>query len=92
MTNNNSNTSSDNSESETELPDFSTLKPSDMEPRKIVSDKNSAEYKCQLKNLLSEQRDGHNSWCICGRFCKPMETEEESFVLQVQFRNSRRNK
>ena len=37
MTDNNSNTSSNNSEFETELPDFSTIKPFDMEPRKKVS-------------------------------------------------------
>ena len=92
MNDNNANTSSDNSGSGTELPDFNNLKPFDMEPRKKVSDKNYAEYKCQLKNLLSEQRDGHNSWCKCGRFCKPMETEKGSFVLQAQFQNCRRNK
>ena len=34
MADNNSNASSNNSESETELPGFSTLKPFDMEPRK----------------------------------------------------------
>ena len=39
MADNNSNTSSDNFKSETELPDFSFLKPFDMEPRKTVSDK-----------------------------------------------------
>ena len=37
---NNSNNSSDNSESETELPDLSTLKPFEMEPRKNVNGKN----------------------------------------------------
>ena len=34
MVDKNSNTSSNNFESERELPDFSTLKPFDMEPRK----------------------------------------------------------
>ena len=37
--NNSNNTSSDNSERETELPDFSILKPFNMEPRKKVIDK-----------------------------------------------------
>ena len=37
MRDNNSNTS-DNSGSETDLPGFCTLKPFEMEPRKIVSD------------------------------------------------------
>ena len=36
--------SSDNSESETELPDSSILKPFDMEPRKTVSDKSYTQY------------------------------------------------
>ena len=40
MADNNSNTSSNNSEPETELLDFNTLKPFNMEPRKIVSDRN----------------------------------------------------
>ena len=44
MADNNFNTSSDNSESEKELPDFSTLKPFDMEPRKKVSNKNYTQY------------------------------------------------
>ena len=44
MADNNCNTSSDNSESKTELPDFSTLKPFDMEPMKKVSDKNYTQY------------------------------------------------
>ena len=38
MADNNSSTSSHNSECETELPDFSILKPFDMERRKDVSD------------------------------------------------------
>ena len=37
MTDNNSNTSSDNSESEIKLPDFWTLEPLGMEPRKKVA-------------------------------------------------------
>ena len=40
MAHNNPNTSFDNSEPETELTYFSTLKPYEMEPRKNVSDKN----------------------------------------------------
>ena len=44
MADNNSNTSSGNSKSETELPDFSTLKPFEMEPRKSLSDKNYTQY------------------------------------------------
>lgn len=40
MTDNNLNTSSNNPQSETELPGFSTLKPFDMDPRKKVNDKN----------------------------------------------------
>ena len=40
MTLNNSNTSSHNSESEKELPGFSTLKLFDMKPREKCSDKN----------------------------------------------------
>ena len=82
MAQNNPNTSSDNSKSEVELPDFSTLKPFDMKPRKKVNDKNYAEYKCQPKNVLSKQRVGRDSCCNCGRFCKPMETEEESLCCR----------
>ena len=74
MADNNSNTSSDKSELETELPDFSTLKPFDIEPRKNVSDENYTAYKRQPKDVLSKQRVGHSNWCKCGRFCKPMET------------------
>ena len=44
MTHNNSNTSSDNSESETKLSDFSTVNPFDMEIRKKVSYKNFTQY------------------------------------------------
>ena len=40
MAHDNSHTSSDNSEPETELTYFSTLKPFEMEPRKNVRDKN----------------------------------------------------
>ena len=54
MADNNSNTSFNNSESETELPNISTLKPFDMEPRKKVSDEHHAEYKCQPKGVLIE--------------------------------------
>ena len=36
----NSNTSTDSPESEADLPDFSTLRPFDMDPRKKVSNKN----------------------------------------------------
>ena len=39
MADNNSNTSSDNSKPEPELPGFSILEPFNMEPRKKVSDK-----------------------------------------------------
>ena len=41
--NNSNNTSLDNSEPETELPDFSILKPFNMEPRKKVIDKNNSQ-------------------------------------------------
>ena len=44
MTDNNSNTSSDISKTETELPDVITPKPFDMEPRKKVSYKNYTQY------------------------------------------------
>ena len=44
MADNNSNTSCENSESKTALPDFSTLKPFNMELRKTVSDKNCTQY------------------------------------------------
>ena len=44
MTDNNSNTSSDKSESETELPDFSTLKHFNMGLRKKVSNENYTQY------------------------------------------------
>ena len=44
MTDNNFHSFSHNSESETELPDFSTLKSFDMEPRKKVSNKNYTQY------------------------------------------------
>ena len=40
MTDNNLNTSSNNPQSETELPGFSTLKNLDMDTRKRVNDKN----------------------------------------------------
>ena len=63
MVDNNSKTSSDNSEPEIDLSDFSTLKPFDMEPRKKASDENYTEYRCQPKDVLSEQRVGHNS-CV----------------------------
>ena len=79
MADNNSNTSSDNSEPERELPGFSTLKSSEMEPRKKVSDKNYAQYLCQSKDVLNKQKFGHNGRRKCGRFFKTMETEEESF-------------
>ena len=79
MADNNSNTSSDNSEPERELPGFSTLKPFEMEPRKKVGDKNYAQYLCQPKDVLNKQRFGHNGWRKCGGFFKTMETEEESF-------------
>ena len=91
MADNNSNTSSDNSESETELPDLSTLKPFDMEPRKKASDENYAEYKSQPKDVLSKQRVGHNSWCKCGGFCKPMETEEESVCCRYNSKFPEKN-
>ena len=78
MVDKNSNTSSNNFESERELPDFSTLKPFDMEPRKKVNNRNYTQYYCQPKQVLSEQKFGHNSWHKCGRFCNPIETEEES--------------
>ena len=55
ISDNNSNTSSDNSESEAELPDFSTLKPIDMEPRKKVSDENCTEYKCQTNTFCANR-------------------------------------
>ena len=82
MADNNFNTSFNNSESETELPNFSILKPFDMEPRKKVSDEHHAEYKCQPKDVLSEQKVDNNSWCECRRFFKPMETEEESLCCR----------
>ena len=82
MADNSSNTLFNNSESEIELPDFITLKPFNIDPRKKVSDKNYAEYKCQTKDVLSKQRVGHNSWCKYGRFCKSMETEEESLCCR----------
>ena len=44
MVDNKYNTSSDNSESVTELSDFSTLKPFDMDPTKKVNDKNYTQY------------------------------------------------
>ena len=44
MTHNNSNTSSDNSESETKLLDFSTVNPFDMEIKTKVSYKNFIQY------------------------------------------------
>ena len=44
MGDNDSNTSSNNSESETELPDFHILKPFSMELGKKVSIKNYAQY------------------------------------------------
>ena len=44
MGDNDSNTSSNNSESETELPDFHILKPFNMELGKKVSNKNYAQY------------------------------------------------
>ena len=44
MADNNTNTSSGNSEFETELPEFSTLKSFDIEPRKKVSDKNHTQH------------------------------------------------
>ena len=44
MADNNSNTSSDNSEPDAELPDFSIPKPFNMEPRKKVSNKNYTQY------------------------------------------------
>ena len=75
MAESNSNTSSSNSESETDLPDFSTLKLFDMKPRNKVSDKKNV--KCQPNDVLSEHRVSYNCWCKCGRFCKPMETEEK---------------
>ena len=44
MTNINFSTSSDNSLSETELLNFSILKPFDMEPMEKVTDQNYAQY------------------------------------------------
>ena len=44
MADNKSSTFSDNSESETELSDFSTLKHFNIERRKKVSDKNYTQY------------------------------------------------
>ena len=55
ISDNNSKTCSDNSESETELPDFSTPKPFDMEPRKKVSDENCTEYKCQTNTFCANR-------------------------------------
>ena len=56
MADKNSNISSDNSESETELLVFKTLKLLETEPKKKVSDENYTEYKCQPKDGLNEQR------------------------------------
>ena len=44
MADDNSSTSFDNSDSETGLPDLSTLKPSDVELKKKISDKNYTPY------------------------------------------------
>ena len=44
MADNNSNTFSDNSEPETELPGFSILKAFNMEPSKKINDKNYSQY------------------------------------------------
>ena len=51
MADNNSNTSSNNSEPETELSDFSTLNPFEMEQRKNVSNK---KYTLLSKDVLSK--------------------------------------
>ena len=45
-----------NSDFERGLPDFSTLKHFDIEPRKKVSDKNYTEYKCQPITFRANRR------------------------------------
>ena len=69
MTNNFSNTSSNNPESETKLPVFSTLTPFNMEHRKKVSNKNDLSTNVSPKVVLSKQRFNHNRWQKCGGFC-----------------------
>ena len=56
-----SNTFSDNSQSETEWFDFSTLKPFDIEPRKNCRNKYYTQHQCQPKDVLRKQRFGNNS-------------------------------
>ena len=53
QTDNNFNTSFNNSESETELPDFSTQIPFYTQPRSKVIHKNYTQYQCQLNDNLS---------------------------------------
>ena len=51
----NSSTSFDNNESEAVLSDLSTLKPSNMEPRVSIIDKNYAQYKINPKTLRANR-------------------------------------
>ena len=94
MTDNNSNTSSDNSEPETELPDFNILKPFDMGPKK----KSQSQKLCQSwiqdccniqdgafcnnSQLLSQSAP---SWMLQQsqiRLCSNSEISKISFILE----------
>ena len=92
MADNNSSTFSDNCESDKEFPNFTTLTPPDIDPRKKFSDKNykttrstnvnSRTFSVNRAVITAGVTVGHYSWRKCSGFCKPMETEEESFCCR----------
>ena len=85
-----SDSSSYEEDSDEEIPNISALKPFCFEPelptewqeKQIENAGSSIQGASETEESMEEDRIGNNKWCLCGGYCRPMQTVSESLCCR----------